>query len=165
MVKKLTARYMNLNKQFKVQRHTIVCQSGMEDYVSVTIDCTESFSFDFGQRNLPVSMAADTLMMYLKHSEKCTEILPLSITLNDCIMEKNYETLRIKFNKPLAEIDKEFEEEKEMFGVESLKEFIDGYESSRFTQISETEAIITSEYNMNHIVDWIERFAEDMVYS
>ena len=46
-----------------------------------------------------------------------------------------------------------------------LKEFIDGYESSRFTQISETEAIITSEYNMNHIVDWIERFAEDMVYS
>ena len=38
MVKKLTARYMNLNKQFKVQRHTIVCQSGMEDYVSVTID-------------------------------------------------------------------------------------------------------------------------------
>ena len=80
-------------------------------------------------------------------------------------MEKHYETLRIKFNKPLAEIDKEFEEEKEMFGVESLKEFIDGYESSRFTQISETEAIITSEYNMNHIVDWIERFAEDMVFS
>ena len=40
-------------------------------------------------------------------------------------MEKNYETLRITFNKPLTEIDKEFEEEKEMFGVESLKEFID----------------------------------------
>jgi hypothetical protein len=110
-------------------------------------------------------MVTDTLMMYQKHSAKCTEILPLSITLNDCIMEKNYETLRITFNKPLTEIDKEFEEEKEMFGVESLKEFIDGYESSRFTQISETEAIITSEYNMNHIVDWIERFAEDMVFS
>ena len=41
MVKKLTARYMSLNRQFKVQRHTIVCQSGMEDYVSVTIDCTD----------------------------------------------------------------------------------------------------------------------------
>ena len=39
-------------------------------------------------------------------------------------MEKNYETLHITFRKPLAEIDKEFEEEKEMFGVESLKEFI-----------------------------------------
>ena len=59
-------------------------------------------------------MAADTLMKYQKNSEKCTEILLLSITLNDCIMEKNYETLRIKFNKPLAEIDKEFDEEKEM---------------------------------------------------
>ena len=52
MVKKLTARYMNLNKQFKVQRHTIVCQSGMEDYVSVTIDCTESFRFDFWTKEL-----------------------------------------------------------------------------------------------------------------
>ena len=52
MVKKLTARYMSLNKQFKVQRHTIVCQSGMEDYVSVTIDCTESFSFDFWTKEL-----------------------------------------------------------------------------------------------------------------
>lgn len=79
-------------------------------------------------------------------------------------MEKNYDTLRITFNKPLSEIDKEFEEEKEMFGVASLKEFIDGYESSRFTQISETKAIITSEYNMNHIVDWIERFADNMVF-
>lgn len=77
-------------------------------------------------------------------------------------MEKNYETLRITFNKPLSEIGKEFEEEKEMFGATSLKEFIDGYESSRFTQISETEAIITSEYNMNHIVDWVERFAVHM---
>ena len=79
-------------------------------------------------------------------------------------MEKNYDTLRITFNKPLSEIDKEFEEEKEMFSVASLKEFIDGYESSRFTQISETEAIITSEYNMNHIVDWLERFADNMVF-
>ncbi len=52
MVKKLTARYMNLNNQFKVQRHTIVCQSGMEDYVSVTIDCTESFSFDYWTKEL-----------------------------------------------------------------------------------------------------------------
>lgn len=42
-------------------------------------------------------------------------------------MEKNYETLHITFNKPLTEIDKEFEEEKEMFGVRSLKEFIDGH--------------------------------------
>lgn len=47
MVRKIADRQMALNRQFKVQRHTIVCQSGMVDYVSVTIDCTESFSFDF----------------------------------------------------------------------------------------------------------------------
>lgn len=80
-------------------------------------------------------------------------------------MVKNYETLRITFNKPLTEIDQEFDEENEMFGAGSLKEFIDGYESSRFTQLSETEAIITSEYNMSYIVEWIKRFAEKMALS
>ena len=154
MVKKLTARYMSLNRQFKVQRHTIVCQSGMEDYVSVTIDCTESFSFDFWTKELTCEYGN----RYFDDVSKAFSKVYGNITII-------YETLRITFNKPLTEIDKEFEEEKEMFGVESLKEFIDGYESSRFTQISETEAIITSEYNMNHIVDWIERFAEDMVFS
>ena len=52
MVKKLTARYMSLYRQFKVQRHTIECQSGMEDYVSVTIDCLEYFSFVFWTKEL-----------------------------------------------------------------------------------------------------------------
>lgn len=40
-------------------------------------------------------------------------------------MEKNYETLYLTFRKSLTEINKEFEEEKEMFGIGSLKEFID----------------------------------------
>lgn len=79
-------------------------------------------------------------------------------------MDKTYDTLHITFNKPITEIDKEFAEEAEMFGVASLKEWIDGYESSRFTPINNTEAIITSEYNMNYIVDWVERFAENMVF-
>lgn len=52
MAKKIVERQMALNRQFKVQRHTVVCQSGMEDYVSVTIDCTESFSFDFWTKEL-----------------------------------------------------------------------------------------------------------------
>lgn len=52
MAKKIADRQMALNRQFKVQRHTIVCQSGIEDYVSVTIDCTESFSFDFWTKEL-----------------------------------------------------------------------------------------------------------------
>lgn len=80
-------------------------------------------------------------------------------------MGMNYDTLHITFNKPLTEIEKEFEEEKDIFGVESLKEFIDGYESSRFTQISETEAIIVFENKMNHLFEWIEKFAEYVVFS
>ena len=52
MVKKQTARYMSLSRLFKVQRYTIACQSGMEDYVDVTIDYTESFSFDFWTKEL-----------------------------------------------------------------------------------------------------------------
>ena len=52
MVRRIVDRQMALNTQFKVQRHTIMCQSGMEDYVSITIDCTESFSFDFWTKEL-----------------------------------------------------------------------------------------------------------------
>lgn len=45
-------RLLKIWREISVQRHTIVCQSGMEDYVSVTIDCTESFSFDFWTKEL-----------------------------------------------------------------------------------------------------------------
>ncbi|MDD3333838.1 MAG: hypothetical protein PHT65_11925 [Proteiniphilum sp.] len=37
----------------------------------------------------------------------------------------------------------------------NLKEWIDNYESSRFTTIDERRAIITSEYNMEHIKEWL----------
>jgi hypothetical protein len=37
----------------------------------------------------------------------------------------------------------------------NLKEWIDNYESSRFTPIDERTAIITSEYNMEHIKEWL----------
>ena len=43
-------------------------------------------------------------------------------------MEKKYESLGIKLNKGVGEIEKELEEEKEMLGVERLKELIEGYE-------------------------------------
>ena len=43
------------------------------------------------------------------------------------------------------------------WGVASLKEWIDNYESSRFTQTDERMAVITSEYNMTHVKAWLER--------
>lgn len=45
----------------------------------------------------------------------------------------------------------------EAWGVASLKEWIDSHESSRFTQTDEQTAVITSEYNMAHVKEWLER--------
>lgn len=45
----------------------------------------------------------------------------------------------------------------EAWGMASLKEWIDGYESTRFTQTGEHLAIITSEYNMTHVRKWLVR--------
>lgn len=51
MVERITRKETALNDRFCVNRHTVVCQSGTTDYVSVTIDNTDGFDFDFGQNN------------------------------------------------------------------------------------------------------------------
>lgn len=68
----------------------------------------------------------------------------------------NYETLIITFVDPIRTLDNIFDDP-EAWGVETLKEWIDSYESSRFTQTDERTAVITSEYNMTHIKEWLER--------
>ena len=47
MVERITRKETALNDRFCVNRHTVVCQSGTTDYVSVTIDNTDGFDFDF----------------------------------------------------------------------------------------------------------------------
>lgn len=66
----------------------------------------------------------------------------------------NYQTIKVTFNRPLAEVDQIFDNPR-VWGVASLKQWIESYESSRFTQIGSQEAIITSEYNMEHIKEWL----------
>ena len=61
----------------------------------------------------------------------------------------NYETLIVIFAEPIRALDNA-----------SLKEWINGYESSRFTQTDERTAVITSEYNMTHVREWLERNAD-----
>ncbi len=68
----------------------------------------------------------------------------------------NYETLIITFTEPIRTLDNIFDDP-EAWGVASLKEWIDSYESSRFTQTDERTAVITSEYNMTHVKEWLER--------
>lgn len=69
----------------------------------------------------------------------------------------NYETLIITFAEPIRTLDNFFDDP-EAWGVETLKEWIDSYESSRFTQTDERTAVITSEYNMTHVKEWLEYY-------
>ena len=39
----------------------------------------------------------------------------------------------------------------------TLKEWIDDYEGSRFTAIDTHTAVITSEYNMECLLEWLKR--------
>lgn len=75
------------------------------------------------------------------------------------IIDDTYQTRRVIFNKPIREIDRMFAQDHFRWGAVNLKEWIDSYESSRFTQIAEDTAIITSEYNMEHIEQWLRNSA------
>ena len=61
--------------------------------------------------------------------------------------ESGYQTLIVKFSKPITELDGIFDDA-EAWGVDTLKGWIEDYESSRFTAIDTHTAVITSEYNI-----------------
>ncbi|GHU91184.1 hypothetical protein FACS1894155_10540 [Bacteroidia bacterium] len=73
------------------------------------------------------------------------------------IIDDKYQTIKIRFEKSIAEIDRKFAQEYSTWGAVNLKEWIDNYESSRFTQIANDTAIITSEYNMESLMEWFEK--------
>ena len=73
--------------------------------------------------------------------------------------EPEYETLRITFREPISRIDEMFDDA-EMWGASSLREWVDSYESTRFTPIDEYTAIITSEYNMENVAEWLRKNIE-----
>ena len=67
----------------------------------------------------------------------------------------DYETLIVIFAEPICALDNIFDDP-EAWGVASLKEWIDGYESTRFTQTDEHTAVITSEYNAEYVQEWLQ---------
>lgn len=67
-----------------------------------------------------------------------------------------YQTLIVKFREPINVLDEMFDDA-EAWGTDSLKGWIDCYESSRFTAIDPYTAVITSEYNMECLKAWLER--------
>ena len=72
-------------------------------------------------------------------------------------MSEAYQTLIVKFCDPISVLDGMFDDV-EAWGVSTLKGWIDNYESSRFTAIDSHTAVITSEYNMECLKEWLEKY-------
>lgn len=70
--------------------------------------------------------------------------------------KSNYETIKVTFTHPIQTIDKMFCDPGANWGIESLKEWIEDYESTRFIALSDRMVIITSEYNMSFVKKWLE---------
>ena len=67
--------------------------------------------------------------------------------------EPAYQTIIVQFREPISKLNHYFDEIDP--SVRSLKQWIDSYESSRFTQVGSHVAVITSEYNMECIKEWL----------
>lgn len=77
------------------------------------------------------------------------------------IINDKYQSISITFPEPIGQIDKMFARDYKNWGAVNLKEWIDCYESSRFTQIDERKAIITSEYNLENVKEWLAKNIPD----
>lgn len=71
-------------------------------------------------------------------------------------METTYETIIVTFDESI-ENAVQFFDTPQTWGVSTLKEWIESYESTRFTQIGDNSAVITSEYNMPFVMEWLQR--------
>ena len=72
-------------------------------------------------------------------------------------MTAGYDTLIVTFSDPIKVLDNLFSEA-DACGTDTLKGWVEDYESTRFTQINEHTAVITSEYNMVHVVEWLRKY-------
>lgn len=71
-------------------------------------------------------------------------------------MTSGYETLTVTFSDPIKVLEKMFDDAA-VWGTASLKGWLESYESTRMTPINEYMAVITSEYNMEYVREWLER--------
>lgn len=62
-------------------------------------------------------------------------------------MSAGYDTLIVTFSDPICVLDRMFADA-DAWGTDSLKGWIDGYESTRLTQTGDHTTVVTSEYNM-----------------
>lgn len=74
-------------------------------------------------------------------------------------MNATYQTIIVKFKETIVELDGIFSDVL-FWGVATLKEWIEDYESTRFTQIDSHTAVITSEYNMECVKEWLRKHSD-----
>ncbi|SHE48794.1 hypothetical protein SAMN05444274_101495 [Mariniphaga anaerophila] len=72
------------------------------------------------------------------------------------IIDDTYQAVRITFIKTIQEINRDFVRDYAKWQRVNLKEWIDNYKSSRFTQISGCSAIITSE-DIDNLKEWLKK--------
>ena len=70
------------------------------------------------------------------------------------IIDDKYQTIRVTFSKTIREIDRDFVRDYTKWQRVNLKEWVDNYESSRFTQINDVCAIITTG-DMSSLKKWL----------
>lgn len=71
-------------------------------------------------------------------------------------METAYKTVIVTFGESIEELNGIFDTP-QTWGASTLKEWIDCYETTRLTQIGENTVVITSEYNMPFVIEWLQR--------
>lgn len=72
-------------------------------------------------------------------------------------METTYETIIVTFDESIEKLNGIFDTP-QTWGVSTLKEWVESYESTRFTQIGDNSAVITSKYNMPFLIVWLQRY-------
>lgn len=72
-------------------------------------------------------------------------------------METTYKTIIVTFKESIDRLNGIFDAP-QTWGASTLKEWVDAYEISRLVQIGKNTVVITSEYNMPSIVEWLQRY-------
>lgn len=72
-------------------------------------------------------------------------------------METTYKTIIVTFKESIDRLNGIFDAP-QTWGASTLKEWVDAYESSQLVQIGKNTVVITSEYNMPSIVEWLQRY-------
>ncbi len=75
---------------------------------------------------------------------------------NEVTRKISYETLLVTFGEGIGRLNTMFETP-QVWGVATLKQWIDGYVTTRFTEIDDRTAVITSEYNMDSVKEWLQK--------